>query len=509
MYTRLILAFSLFFAFGIQLDAAVTLPRLISDHMLLQRDMPARIWGKANPGEAVTVKFRGQSLSTKANTGGQWEVFLSPMKAGGPDTLRVEADNTITVQDVLVGDVWIASGQSNMQFSLSRARNAEQEIASANYARIRLFKVPLVTAREPRTDVEGEWSHCTPESAKDFTAVGYFFGRYLHKELHVPVAVIQTAWGGTPAEAWTSVEALKAEPSLHLFLNHWDRVMEEYPSEVLRYEAALKKWEPKAAAAKAAGKKPPRKPRRPQGWKNPHAPAVLYNAMIAPLTPYAIRGAIWYQGESNAERHQGYEYRRLFQTMILDWRARWGEGQFPFLFVQLANWISHNPNSQWPELREAQTMALQLRHTGMAVTTDIGNPNDIHPTNKQDVGKRLALWALADTYGRKLVYSGPLYRQVTKEDGKLRLWFDHVGGGLTAEGGTLKGFVIAGADRVFHPARARIDGKTVVVSSPDVADPAAARYGWADNPENTLRNAEGLPASPFRTDQWRNGIMPK
>ena len=509
MRTRHLALICLLSLFSLPVEAAVTLPRLISDHMMFQRQRPARVWGKANPGERVTVKFRSQTRTTKADAAGRWEVFLSPMKAGGPATLRIEADNSITVQDVLVGEVWVASGQSNMQFQLRRARNAQQEIAQANYPEIRLFEVKRITSAEPLDDVTGEWRRCTPASATNFTAVGYFFARYLHRKLKVPVAVIEADWGGTPAEAWTSREALRAEPSLRCFLDDWAQRMANYPSEKLRYEEALAAWQKKAAAARAAGEQPPRKPRPPMGPKSSHAPAALYNAMIAPLTPYTIRGAIWYQGENNAERHQGYEYRRLFQTMILDWRARWGEGQFPFLFVQLANWISHNKNSQWPEVREAQMMALQLRHTGMAVTVDIGNPNNIHPTDKQDVGKRLALWALTDTYGRKLVYSGPLYRQVTREGGKLRLWFDHTGSGLTAAGGVLKGFVIAGPDRIFHPAAARIEGNTVVVSSPEVPRPVAARYAWADNPENTLRNKEGLPASPFRTDQWRNAVMPK
>jgi len=384
------------------------------------------------------------------------------MKPAAPAALRVEADNTITVRDVLVGEVWVASGQSNMVFPVQRGDRAAEEIAAAKYPQIRLFKVALKTAEEPLEDVEGEWKVCSPETVGDFSAAGYFFARHLHRTLGVPVGVIQSAWGGTPAEAWTSREALKAEPGLRVLLDEWDQVLEDYPAAKIRYEEALRAWQEKAKTAKAAGRQPPRRPRAPVGPGHQHAPAVLYNAMIAPLTPYAIRGAIWYQGENNASRGQGYLYRRLFQTMILDWRARWAEGGFPFLFVQLANYGRTREGGQWPLLREAQAMALQLRNTGMAVTIDIGNSTNIHPTNKQDVGKRLALWALGETYGRKLVYSGPLYRQMTREDGKIRLWFDHVGGGLKAEGGTLKGFVIA-----------------------------------------------GLPASPFRTDNWRSAQMPK
>jgi len=489
-----------------QLDAAVTLPRVISDHMVFQRGAPVRVWGTASPGEEVAVKFRGRRVSARADGQGQWEVFLGPLTAGGPDDMRIDGDNTVVVKDILVGEVWVASGQSNMQFSLSRAVNAEKEIAAAKYPRLRLFQVKRETAETPQEDVQGEWRQCTPQSAEDFSAVGYFFGRKLLQNLQVPVGIIHSSWGGTPAEAWTSREALRADSELWFYLREWDDVMAAYPAAMVRYERAHAKWEKQAAKAKASGAKSPREPRRPRGPDNPHRPATLYNAMIAPLVPYGIRGAIWYQGESNAGANEAFRYRRLFAAMIEDWRARWGVGEFPFLFVQLANFET---SADWPVLRESQTETLHLRHTGMAVTTDIGNPTDIHPRNKQDVGKRLALWALAETYGKKLVYSGPLYRQMAVDGSKAQLYFDHTGSGLKAAGGSLNGFVIAGPDHVFHAATAKIKGKSVVVSSPEVSAPKAVRYAWENNPENTLRNSANLPASPFRTDRWRDGRMPK
>ncbi len=481
--------------------AAVKLPRVISDHMMLQRDMPVRIWGQADPGEQVTVSFHGQRVSTRAGAGGRWEVFLAPLAAGGPYELTVSGENTVSVRDVLVGDVWVASGQSNMVWPVERSDDAEKEIATADYPRIRLFKVALKTADAPLDDVEGEWTPCRPDTVKSFSAVGYFFARHLHRKLDVPVGVIQSAWGGTPAEAWTSLGALKAEPALHYFLDHWDEVLASYPAAKLRYARALKQWE-------AEGKPEGRRPRPPLGPGHQHAPAGLFNAMIAPLTPHAIRGVIWYQGENNAARGQGYLYRRLFQTLILDWRKQWAQGPFPFLFVQLANYARTGSGSQWPELRQAQAMALELRGTAMAVTIDIGESQDIHPKNKQDVGERLALGARHIAYGESLVYSGPLFRQLTRENNRLRVWFDHAGGGLQTRGsGPLKGFVVAGEERVFFPAEARIEGGTVVVSSSDVPAPVAVRYAWADDPENNLINAEGLPASPFRSDDWRDAQM--
>ena len=487
------------------LQGAVSLPSLISDHMMLQQDVPVRIWGKANPGEFVTVEFRGQTVSSRAGSDGRWEAFLRPMAPGEPASMRIEGDNSITVRDVLVGEVWVGSGQSNMVMTVARSNDPEKEAAAANYPQIRLFKVELATAEKPAEDFEGEWQVCTPVTIPQFSAAAYYFGRKLHQDLGVPVGLIQTAWGGTPVQAWTSREALRADPRLHTVLRAQERHAAEYPGELARHKQSLAAWE----AARARGEEPAKKPQEPRAVINQWSPVVLYNAMVAPLVPYTIRGVIWYQGEWNASRGQGYLYRTLLTAMIQDWRDRWGIGEFPFLVVQLANFRRGGEGAAgWPLARESQSEALRLRNTGLAVTIDIGNPTDIHPKNKQDVGKRLALWALANTYGKQIVYSGPLYRRMTTEPGKIRVWFDHVGGGLRAEGGSLKGFTIAGADRVFVPAAAAIDGGTVVVSSAEVSEPQAVRYAWKDDPENTLRNAEGLPASPFRTDNWTNGLMP-
>ncbi len=490
-------------------SAEVRLPALISDHMLLQQEVPVRIWGWANPGEQVRVQFGGQNLSAVADSLGDWEAFLAPLEAGGPFQMVIAGDNTITLTDVLVGEVWVASGQSNMVWSVKRSRNADAEISHAEFPRIRLFKVALKVADQPLEDVEGSWQRCSAQSVADFSAVGYFFARHLHQKRGHPVGVIQTAWGGTPAESWTSRLRLASESNLAPVLENWERVLAEYPAKGREHQRALQLWERQARTARQKGGPEPRKPRRPQGPGHPWTPGGLYNAMIAPVTPYAIRGAIWYQGENNANQAQGYLYRSLFPALIHDWRERWGLGSFPFLFVQLANFRETPPQSQWPELREAQLMTLEVRNTAMAVSVDIGDPVDIHPTNKQDVGERLALGARRVAYGENVVHSGPLYRQRTREGSQLRVWFDHVGTGLRSKGGeALKGFVISGDDRKFVAASAQIHGVSVLVSSSRVANPVAVRYGWEDSPICNLYNAQGLPASPFRSDDWRDAAMP-
>lgn len=481
-------------------DAAVRLPALISDHMLLQRDVPVRIWGWADAGEAVEVRFRGQSKATTASSDGNWQVFLDPMHAGGPDRLTVEATNRLAIEDVLVGEVWVASGQSNMQWTVAKSNDAQAEISSADYPHIRLFQVPQTVANQPKDDVEGAWKICSPEAVEEFSAVGYFFARQLHKDLGVPFGIVQSAWGGTPAEAWTRKEYLAAEPSLHVLGTEWQSVLDGYAPAKQRFDRALADWQMRAAGARKAGRPVPNRPRTPRGPGHQHTPSGLYNAMIAPLTPYAIRGAIWYQGENNAGRAQGYLYRRLFQTMIQNWRDDWGVGEFPFLFVQLANYARVSDTAEWPETREAQALALRMANTGMAVTIDIGDAADIHPRNKQDVGYRLSLAARKIAYGHDIVYSGPVYRQATVEGNAMRVWFDHVAGGLKTSGpGQLEGFEVAGADGKYQPATAKIHGDTVVVSSLAVRAPVAVRYAWANDPAGNLYNASGLPASPFRS----------
>jgi sialate O-acetylesterase len=475
--------------------AEVRVPLVIGPHMVLQRDVPTRIWGTAAVDEPVTVRFRGQELKTSADDLGRWSVHLWPGEAGGPFELRVDgAGNRVVVDDVLVGDVWVASGQSNMEWPMSRSRDAEMEIAAANNPNVRFFRVMHKVSDVPLEDVQGPgWRAATSESMRESSAVGWFFARSLQQHLKVPIGIIQSAWGGTPAEAWTSGKALAADPALQPAFTDWSRVLAMYPTAHAAYMRRIREWE-------AAGSKGNR-PAPPQGPGHQWQPAGLYNGMIAPLTPYAVRGFIWYQGESNATPSRAHFYHRLFSTMIRDWRAAWGQGELPFLFVQLANYGKVAPDNKWAELREAQTQTLALRNTGMAVTIDIGNPEDIHPTNKQDVGARLALAARAITYGeRGLTWSGPLYRQATREGSVMRIWFDHTGGGLKANGGQLRGFTIAGRDGKFVPASAKIDKNTVVVSSPEVLVPAFVRYGWEASPDLNLSNVEGLPASPFRTD---------
>ena len=486
--------------------ADVKLPAVISDNMVLQRGMEVPIWGWAEPGENISVmaSWQGRGCSTKADKDGKWMVKIFQSIAGGPFEITIVGKNTIKIENVLVGEVWVCSGQSNMQMSVRSSAMAEQEIAAADYPDIRLFTVERKVAEQPQSDCTGSWASCSPQTVPAFSAVAYYFGRKLHKELNVPVGLIHTSWGGTPAEAWTSKDVLELDVEFEPILKRYSDVVAKYPQAKREYEQKMNEWEKAVARAGAEGKEPPRKPRAPIGPVNPHSPAGLYNAMIAPLIPYGIRGAIWYQGESNAGR--AYQYRKLFPAMIANWRNDWGQGDFSFLFVQLANFMAVNPEpveSAWAELREAQLMTLSLPNTGMAVIIDIGEANDIHPKNKQDVGKRLALWALGGSYGKKLEYCGPIYKSMRVEGNKIILHFDHVGGGLVAGGGgPLKGFAIAGADRKFVWADAKIDGDTVVVSSDKVSEPAAVRYGWADNPVCNFYNKEGLPASPFRTDDW-------
>ncbi len=481
------------------LQGSVKLPALISDHMVLQRGMPVRVWGSADPGEAVQVAFQGQTVATKADAGGKWVAWLKPLAAAGPLEMTV---NGITIHDVLVGEVWIGSGQSNMEFALSTAVNHDEEIAHADYPMIHLFMVKRVVAEQPAEDVEGAWQVCSPQTAPRFSAVEYFFGRHLLNTLHVPMGLIESNWGGTPAQSWTSRQALEAEPSLKFIADDWAQILDRYPAAKDRYDQQVADWEKAVAAAKASGAKAPNRPGAPQGPGHPNTPAGLYNAMIAPLVPYGIRGVIWYQGEANASEAHAYKYRRLFASMIEDWRARWGEGDFPFLFVQLANFKS---NTWWPVLRESQTETLGLTNTGMAVTIDIGESTDIHPKNKQDVGKRLALAALHVAYHEPGEWSGPMYRQTTTEDNGLRVYFTHADGMQARGGGALTGFTIAGTDGKFVAADAKVEGDTIVVSSADVASPVAVRYAWADDPTCNLVNLAGLPASPFRSDEPHYG----
>jgi sialate O-acetylesterase len=500
--------FGLVLFHALAVRAEVKLPAIIGDRMVLQREMKVPIWGWADPGEKVTVTLDDQKVETVAGQDGRWKAWLEPLKAGGPFEMTVAGKNTLVLKDILVGEVWVGSGQSNMAMAVKGCNQAEKEVAEARLPRIRLFTVRQATATEPQTDVKGEWVECSPQTVGSFSGALFFFGREIYNTLNLPVGLINTSWGGTPAEAWTSGAALEAEPSFKAIFERAKQYAENYPKTKENWEKnreqIMAKFKENLEKARAEGKPAPRPPRPPDDpASSPHRPAVLYNAMLAPLMPYAIRGAIWYQGESNAGR--AFQYRKLFSAMISDWRKNWGEGDFPFFFVQLANYRARKDQpgeSDWAELREAQALALALPKTGMAVIMDIGETNDIHPKNKQDVGKRLALAAQAVAYGKDVVYSGPRYDSMKVDGGKVRLSFKHAGGGLVAKGEKLTGFAVAGEDKKFVWADAAIEGEAVVVSSKDVAAPVAVRYAWADNPDCSLYNKEGLPASPFRTDDW-------
>jgi sialate O-acetylesterase len=487
------------------LAAAVTPDVLFSDHAVLQQGIQVPVWGTARAGEKVTITFQGQTLSTEASATGTWRLTLAPLTAGGPFEMTLSGDNQVTIHDLLVGEVWVCSGQSNMERQLGPRPpqkpllNWEQEAAAANYPQIRHFGVAQKRADQPATSVIGTWEVCSPQTAPKFTAVGYFFGRDLHLARKVPIGLIHSSVGGTPAQAWTRHEALAANPELKVILDSQEQAIANYAVQLAKYHADEPKlsaaWQEAVAQAKKDGKPEPRKPAPPgDPQTNGSRPSGLYNAMIAPLQPYAIKGVIWYQGESNAG--QSKLYRTLFPAMIADWRKTWGQGEFPFLFVQIAPF-----KGMPPEIREAQLLSWQKTpNTAMVVTTDVGDANDIHPANKAPVGNRLSLAARALAYGENLAYSGPVFKSASFADGKAVVSFTQVNQGLLAKDGHLKGFTIAGADKKFVPAQAEITGETITVSSPEVTQPTAVRYGWANVPEVNLFNRDGLPASPFRSD---------
>ena len=517
--------------------ADVKMPAIFGDHMVLQQDMPLPVWGIADRGEAVTVTVAGKSATAKAGDDGKWSVKLPAIPASTePVTMTVAGKNKITFTDVLVGEVWVCSGQSNMEFSLNAAHNSATELPKANDPQIRLFRVVKKTAHTPAPDVSGTWAVCSSTTSAGFSAVGYFFGKDLREKLNRPVGLIGTYWGGTPAEAWTSLEGLGKDPVLAHYVARWKsldaayaQAQVTYPAAKADFDKAIKEWADKygkdamaaeaqwkkdvAAAAAAKQSPPPRptpavpkpvEPLDPNG--GPHGPATLYDGMLAPLVPYAIRGAIWYQGESNAGVAE--EYRTLFPRMIKDWREKWSEGDFTFLFVQLAGFGADDKG--WPVLRDAQLGTLSVPKTGMATAIDIGLPTNIHPMDKMDVGDRLALAARHIAYGEDLVYSGPIFQSVKKDAKGLRVEFHDLGSGLTigkspwvGPGATalptdhLVGFEVAGADGKWQPADATIDGNALTVSSASVPDATQVRYDWKAYPAGNLYNKEALPASPF------------
>ena len=649
MKIKIVLLAAVWLCLGLTaLGGGLKLPSILGDHMVLQQNSTVNIWGWAEPGDMVEVitGWDGAQYKTSADSEGNWLVEVKTIEAGGPYKVTINADTTEVLNDIMLGEVWVCSGQSNMEWTLAKAESAPAEIPLANHPHIRLFQVERRISSRPREDVKGSWKVSNPVTARDFSAVGYFFGKHLNQQLDVPVGMINTSWGGTPSEAWTSREMLRTfgdfdnqldrlysitDDELETAENSRDSIIEvnelqmdfhnmenigfrekwmlpEYPDDKWTDADCPAEWSTLDALGMVEGVVWVRKrfripdqwigkslvlelgpidemdatylngkfvggmqkvpdwdkdriyhirgtyvtqnemvlairivntlmegglfgtpdqlriyPEEQAGtdpvllagtWKyrvaytfpvipqlsTPHTPSVLFNGMLHPLTRFAIRGAIWYQGEANVSR--AIQYRNIFPGMITDWRNQWGLGEFPFYYVQLAP-FRYGYEYTGAELREAQFLTLsKLNHTGMAVTMDIGDPEDIHPTNKRDVGKRLALWALANDYGQDLVFSGPLYRDIIIEGSNIRVSFDHTGKGLQSLDGPLTHFEIAGADRVYHPANAEVDGHTVLVSHPEVKSPVAVRYGWSNTAEPNLYNWEGLPASSFCSDDW-------
>jgi sialate O-acetylesterase len=499
---RLILALTATAAF-----AEVKLPALISDHMVLQAGETVPIWGRAKPDEKIAVKIGGQKLSTHADATGNWQVQLAPLPLGAHLTLTVQGANKLVVRDVLTGEVWLGSGQSNMGLQVKSANNFAAEQARADFPEIRMFTVAAKSSVTPLDDCQGSWQVCNSNTVGNFSAALYFFGREIHRRLNVPVGLIHSSWGGTPIQPWMPLETLKAYPGYAALLERKRKEIAAWPAREKQIRADIKAWEVADAGAKAAHQPEPLKPWMPgPPDSGQYMPAQLYNAMIHPLVPYRIRGAVWYQGESNAGGGEAgaTDYTDLQSRLIAAWRQDWGVGNFPFYFVQLPNWNNdgdHSGNS-WAFFREGQANILKAPNTGMAVTIDIGDAGNIHPKNKQEAGRRMALLALAKTYHQNLVCQGPACSKCEPAGGALKIYFTNADGGLACRGEALKSFAIAGADKKWHPAEARIDGDMVVVSSPEVTQPVAVRYGWANNPDCNLYNGAGLPAPPFRTDRW-------
>jgi sialate O-acetylesterase len=486
--------------------AELSLAPLFADHAIVQCDKPLPVWGRAEPGEKVSVTFHDQTLRATADASGRWIVYFQPIAATAePADLTIAGKSTIVVRDVLVGEVWLAAGQSNMELPVARVREDERKLAMVEWPLVRHLKIEHAVAAAPaETARTGGWRIAGPDTVGDFTAVGYFFAREVQRRLGVPVGIVHSSWGGTPIEAWMS-DLARAETSLGAQIDErWRQAVSEWtPERVARYRAEKAAWdkaEEEAAAEKT--KNPLRWPAPPATDDSPLRPGGLFNAMIAPLQPGAIRGVLWYQGEANVGR--AAEYAELFPAMIRSWRANWGDERLPFLLVQLPNFAGGDPNGRaWAQLREAQAKALELPATGMAVAIDLGNPDDLHPTNKLEVGRRLALIAKTIVYGRPGDYSGPVFAGMTREGAALRVRFTHAGSGLVAHDRPVQSLEIAGDDNVFHPASGRIERDTLVVSSPKVKTPVAVRYAWSNAPVANLYNGAGLPAAPFRSDDFQ------
>ena len=496
--------------------ADVELPAVFGDHMVVQRDQPVKVWGWAGAGESVRATLAESSATATANADGKWSLQLGPMAAGGPHTLSVQAgDDELSISDVYIGEVWLCSGQSNMAMTVGRAQNAKEEQANADLPLIRMFKETSPHAKTPQERGRGSWAVCSPETVGAFSATAYFFGRRLHKHLNVPIGLINSSSGGTAIESWTSLPTQRANTDVAPILADWRKQNNAFDPAVAKadYETALQRWNERRKRAQAAGTRVPRRPTMaapPEDDKN--YPANLFNGKIQPLVGYAIRGAIWYQGERNSRTELSRLYGDQLATLIRDWRQRWAQGDFPFAWVQLPNYQARQTEpsepSGWVNVREGMLKSLKIPATGMAITVDVGEANDIHPKNKQAVGARLARWALCEVYGRStelpdgLDPIGPIYESAQRVGDRMRINFQYAGDELRQPDGELTGFAMAGPDRQFHWAQARVVANYVEVWSDEVPDPQAVRYSWAANPLGNLFNGTGLPASPFRTDDW-------
>ncbi len=481
---------------------ALSLAPLFQDHAILQRDQTIPVWGRATPNEKITVSFRDQTVSSDADAAGRWTVSLDPLTASTePTDLTVCGNTTLVVRDVLVGEVWLATGQSNMHRPVSSLPDAETVIPKIDQPLIRHINIAASNAETPAESVETSgWLNSSPESAGDFSAIAWFFSENIFQQIGVPIGIIHSSWGGSNIEAWIDESSMRSTSAGPMIKQRWDYLIENFDQIKTDWEA----WVEAEEAAKAGGpiNQIPRPALMPLGPGTQRQPSALFNGMIAPLQPYAIRGNLWYQGEANWDRTA--EYAELFKVMINAWRDQWGQGDFPFYFVQLPNYTDERDPSGtgWPWIREAQTRALDLPNTAMAVTIDCGDNNDIHPQNKPAVGHRLARLAAAQVYGIDCEWSGPVFNSAEREGATLRVRFDHADSGLAFEGNATPSFEVAGADRHFHPASASIDGQTILVHSPAVLEPIAVRYAWNNTPAANLYNGAGLPGAPFRSDEW-------